>query len=92
MIGDRENRDDDYEVPEVDHGPLDAMVRMEPPEDLPVPAWVERHGTVVIVRHTHGTGPNVLRESYCSSVAAAVVHYAREVGRLQARGYRVVGL
>lgn len=91
MIGDREHNDGYEREPVVDFGPLDAMVRLEPPQDLPVPAWVERHGSLVVIRHTHADdGPDVTREIYCPSTSAAIHRYARAVGEMVAQGYRVV--
>lgn len=90
MIGDREHGDGYEREPKVDLGPLDAMVRLEPPDDLPIPAWIERYGAVVVIRHTHADGPGVAREIYCSSDGTAVQRYARAVAELVDRGYQVI--
>lgn len=106
MIGDRENREDDVpEEPAEEYGPLDAMVRLDPPPSpyipgdpisslaLP-PAWVERYDRVVIVRHTFVNAPDGCRESYseraCPSAAVATREMARQIAVLLSRGYQVV--
>lgn len=89
MTGDHEGRDDEF-MPLADFGPLDAMVRLSPPDGDPAPpAWVERYGAVIVVRHTFPDG-DVTREMFATTEAFALLRYAREVAFLVSRGYAVV--
>lgn len=101
MIGDREVPD---ETPDDDglYGPLDAMVRLNPPPatlgnplTLP-PMWVERYGPFVVMRSTF-VGPyppdaphESTTERLCPTEAVAIREMARLIAVLQGRGYTVV--
>jgi hypothetical protein len=93
VIGDREYHDNEPETEE-DLGPLDAMVRMDAPEPennmprLP-PAWVERYGRFVLVRHTFPAGDSSTVTPYPSD-GQAVRFMAVQVAALLGRGYRLV--
>lgn len=94
MIGDREQRDDEGPVEE--WGPLDAMVRLNPPPDdnglgIPrPPAWVERYGRTVVVRHTFPDDNSATTETPHASDAAAIRGLATQVAALLRRGYTLV--
>ena len=100
MIGDREYPDG--QPPEVEAwGPLDAMTRLNPPV-APVtvggglvqiprpPAWVERYGCFVIIRHTFADGGSAVTERLYPSDGRAVQGMAGLIGGLLKIGYTVV--
>jgi len=94
VIGD----DERWETPEEcaeGYGPLDAAVRLNPPDggvfQLP-PAWVERYDRLVVIRHVYDKQREAVTETMHPTAAAAVQALARAVGALYGRGYtRVVG-
>ena len=85
MIGDREYRDPDAdeELP-----PVDAMLRFDPPQrDIPTaPAWVERRGRIVVVRHTWPEGDATTERTY-PTTGKALIGYAYQAATLRQRGY-----
>jgi hypothetical protein len=82
------------------YGPLDAMLRLDPPNDTQLklklpPMWVERYGSIVVTRHTYvdasGEEPaEALTERAYPTDAAAVRGVAEQVTVFRSRGYRVV--
>jgi hypothetical protein len=86
MIGDRETPREEIteELP-----PLDHVVRLNPPPvDPPLPpAWVERHGRIVVIRHTWPSGEEGLTERVYPTVGKALIGYATQVSFLRHRGY-----
>lgn len=96
MIGDRERPDDPGDVPqgapyepEEGYGPLDAMVRLNPPGGLP-PAWVERYGRLIVLRHTWPGAPSSVTECPYGTEADALRAMAHKVAFLIRRGYHLV--
>lgn len=89
MIGDREGPNP-HEADADDLGPLDAMVRLNPPESSMPPAWVERYGRVVVIRHTFPGGSSPTTETVHPSEADAIRGVARAVAVLTGRNYEVV--
>lgn len=94
MIGDREHRDD--EPPAENFGPLDAMIRLNPPPLQPgqfgatVPAFIERYFRLIVVRHVFPDGSESLTEQRYPTVTQAIHGMSFKVAFLQGRGYTVV--
>lgn len=86
MIGDNEHPTEDTveTLP-----PLDAMLRFNPPvQDPPTPpAWVERRGSMVVIRHTWPDGSEATTERTYASDGKALIGFACQVAALRKRGY-----
>jgi hypothetical protein len=98
MIGDQEypeDREQGLAEQAEGYGPLDAMVRLEPPVPPPgqpptPPAYVERYDRFVVLRHVFLGGEEVTHEVLHPSAAHAIRAMATAIGALQGRGYRLV--
>lgn len=86
MIGDRETP---QATPVEQLPPTDAALLFNPPvrDGLPCPpAWVERRGRMVIIRHAWPEGDATFERSYATE-AKAIIGFACRVSGLRGRGY-----